>query len=253
MAHARRSIPVYLPETTSSKPKASLSRLSTHLPTLDLLHHSSRQKRGISPQVCSLETHERRTRPNTLCSVETDKHRCYTSNKKFGDVGDVPGHATGLLSLPPSYHVYHRDALVRHASHPPTDLAARRTSLPRGREPWSNVVKLGCQHVRCLQCICKCKCKCKLSCLHGGRRHGTSVPPLGNLGRLTGSIRLATACIAAIEVDWELADCFCSCSKLTLFPLPGRHPFVPEHAMGPWYGMWSDRGCLTQARQGAAG
>jgi hypothetical protein len=97
-------------------------------------------------------------------------------------------------------------------------------------------VKLGCQHVRCLQCKCKCKRKCKLSCLHTGRVLYIRTT-IWILGRLFGSTRLSTVCIAAIDVHRELAACFCSCSKVALFPLPDRHPFMPETRHGPmvWY------------------
>jgi hypothetical protein len=106
-------------------------------------------------------------------------------------------------------------------------------------------VKLGCQHVRC---NANASANCRVCTPEEYIR-----TTIGILTRLSGSTRLSTICIAAIEVTESSLIAFCSCSKVTLFPLPGRHPFVPEHAMGPWYGMWSDKGCLMQARQGAAG
>jgi hypothetical protein len=59
-----------------------------------------------------------------------------------------------------------------------------------------DVVKLGCQHVRCLQC--KRGCKCKLSCLHTGRIHPYHHWDPGQVDRFGSNI--STACIAAIEV-----------------------------------------------------
>ena len=94
---------------------------------------------------------------NTLFLVNTDRRRCYTSSKYC--VMWMPFCLCNWLSrsitiLP----CVARQRSVQHTTHPST------TVVVDAHHCHVEVVKLGCQHVLCLQY----RCRYKLSCLHTG-------------------------------------------------------------------------------------